>query len=367
MIRCQKILLKYIIVFLLAPVGAAWSGDFPIYSAIKKIITEIRPTPEMKDIDQFLSKAPKLPVSLPLRSRIELVNKYIFEEFKFKPDASFLARSEKDNVLPDSTIKTHTGHCLGLSILYLLIAEKNNQEAYLVRAPDHVFVRYCESGSCLNVETLKRGAIVPDNYYIENLTIPKQALGINYLVSLKDPKELAASIYLGLGYISAKSGQQDLAVLFYKKASELSATFAEPHSNLAALYFQRGQTSQAKKELESALKINSTNYAALLNTGALFQAAQDPANALVQYNRAIESNPVSYEAYSRRSQIFASLKRGPEALLDLDRVLAVQPKFCDVMEKRNALAKQFKLPEKPELIKTASELQKTGQCLYLPQ
>lgn len=336
-------------------------------SAVKEVIEEIRPKPSMKEIEAFLQAAPTVDTEQPLEKSAARITKFIFEDSKISADNSYLSRVNKDNILPDSVISLKQGHCVGLTILFLLIAEKSDLTAYLVRGPDHVFPRLCDKTKCINLEMLKNGEVKTDEFYTKNLMIPKEALGKKlYLANLDSADELKASIYLGLGYVTNKSGQKDLAELFYSKAVENSENFAEPHSNLAAIYAESGRLDEARKSLKKALDINPIHYASLINLAALEQNKGNDDSALTYLGKALEANPISVQAYRKRASIYKKKKDFKNSSLDLDRILLIEPRFCDVMKERLEFAKQGIKSLNPNLETQLSLHQKKNTCLQLP-
>lgn len=364
-IMMKKLILIFILLCL-RPILATQTNH-KYYSAIKEVIEEVRPKPSMREVGQFLQSAPIIPKTQTLERNAKQIADFIFKTSKISGDESYFSRSNEDNILPDSVIKMKQGHCLGLTILFLLVAEKNNLIAQFVRGPDHVFPRLCDSAKCINVEMLKKGEIKDDQYYINNLIIPKLALDKKiYLSGLDSPKELQASIYLGLGFVANKAGQKDLAELFYFKSTQSSAKFAEPHSNLAAIYADTGRIEDALKELNAAIEINPSHYASLINLGVIEQARGKIEKALELYNKALESNPIAVDAYRKRSTIYVSKKDWKNAGLDLDRILVIQPRFCDVIEERIRISEYgTKLPNS-NLSLQLKRLKLENMCLLLP-
>lgn len=337
-------------------------------SAVKEVIQEIRPHPLMDDIDKFLKTAPLIKPDQTAEKSVKQIIDFIFNDLKISADNSYQSRNNRDNILPDSVLKTKQGHCVGLTILFLLIAEKNELKVSFVRGPDHVFPRLCDKSKCLNVEMLKKGEIKEDDYYIKNLLISKDALDKKlYLVSIESPQELKASIYLGLGFVANKAGQKDLAELFYLKATQNSENFVEPHSNLAAIYADSGRVNEALSELKRALAMNPSHYASLINLGVIEHSRGKEESALDYYSKAIVANPLSMEAYRRRSRVYEIQKEWTKASLDLERILIIEPRFCDVLEDRIKLATKEAKLSKPELPIQLKRLKTGNQCLSLPR
>ena len=335
------------------------------FEGIMELLKEIRPKVDDKLIKDFIKNAPAIDPTLSLEKKIFIINNYIFKQYKMVPDTSFRSINQLDNILPDSTLKRMRAHCLGLSILYLLIAEKINIEAYLVRVPSHVFVRICEKSKCHNIETLRKGEIVEDSYFIENLFITENSIKNDiYLKNLDSVKEIFASIYLGLGYIAGANRQNELAELFYKKAIDNSRGFAEAYSNLSAIYAAQGKMTQARVYSEIALKINPDLTPAIINLGAFYQNNRDLEKAISFYNKAIKLNPIAIDAYRRRAKIFLDSGKKKEALLDLEHILVVNPNFCDIIEESIQISNDPKIKEvKKDWL---SKLKGNKGCSYLP-
>lgn len=350
----------------LSSFASAASPKVSVKASLTAIIEELRPNPDLSLVENFLNGAPKVDPSLSPEAKAKILSDYIFGQWKIEPDNSYASREQKDNVLPDSVLKVRRGHCLGITSLYLLAAEKAGVSAKFVRAPDHVFLRVCDSSRCVNVETLKSGAVVPDDYYIKNLVIPKLAIDRNiYLRSLTSPKELVASAYLGLGYIAAHANQNALGALFYRKAIEASPDYAEPYSNLASLEWDFGNKKEALKLLKRALELNPIHYATLINLGIIAEKAGKAQEAVGYYDRALESNPLSIQGYWRRSAVLGSERKFSAALLDLEKILVIQPKACDAIARKAELLRTLKKPVPNAALDSLKQLQSSGSCRAL--
>ncbi|MFN8369834.1 MAG: tetratricopeptide repeat protein [Bacteriovoracaceae bacterium] len=332
---------------------------------VYKLIKEIREKNDFSNVDKFLKNAPDRIEGKSLQEKVAIVNNYIFNDLKLESDNSYLSRKNMDNILPDSTLKFKKAHCLGLTILYLLVAEKMGIDAYMVRVPEHIFPRFCENNQCLNIETLKKGEIVTDQYYIDNLIITKNSIQNEfYLKNLKSPQELAASVYLGLGFVAGSLRQNELAELFYKKAIDNSKGLVDGYSNLAAIYFQQGRKNEAKIYLEIALKINPEFYPAMISLGAYYHNQNDLESALKYYNQAINIHPIAIDAYRRRSQVYKEQNKIKESLLDLERILIIEPHFCDILKESIDMSLDSKSNEKKKM--ALKEYRQKAQCVELP-
>jgi tetratricopeptide (TPR) repeat protein len=341
------------------------TGISGVRQEVERLLKEIRPKYTNQLLEEFIKNLPKVPSELSLEEKISRINHYIFKELKMESDNSYLSRNSEDNLLPDSTLKLKKAHCLGLTLLYLIAAENLKIKAFLVRAPAHVFPRFCNKEKCLNVETLKFGLIMSDKYYIDNLFITQKSMEEGfYLKNLATVNELLASLYQGLGFVAGTSRQWELAEYFYKLAIDNSRGFAESYSNLAAVYFQQGKIDMAKTYLKIALKINPDLVSAIINMGALNQHLKNDEEALTYYDKALILNPTAVEAYRRKANILTKKKNLKDAYFNLEKILIVQSRFCDVLIDQIQITKDEKI--KKTKTKILDKLQKEHECLELP-
>ncbi len=336
--------------------------NYNYQQALKEILNEIRETPDLKNFNRFIANVPKMAKGLSLEKKIKLLRDYIYKHWKMESDDSFLSRNKQDNILPDSTLKIRRGHCVGLTSLFLVAGEKAGMESFLVRVPEHVFPRFCQNDRCLNVETLKKGIAVDDDYYFKNGYFSKEEIeGTSYFKTLKETKHLKSSIYLSLGYIAAKANQLSLAEFLYKKSIDTSRGFAEGYSNLAGIFAAQGKKRQAKTYLKIALDINPKHLPTLVNMGIMKQHEKKYEDALSNYNVAIKTNPTYLQAYLKRASLHELQNREKKMLLDYESALIIQPRLCSIRRKILPLIRGSKKIKKYKMM--LSRMTKFNRCL----
>ncbi|GAJ11882.1 unnamed protein product [marine sediment metagenome] len=84
---------------------------------------------------------------------VAIFNECLFEEKGYSSAVSF----DPEYYFLSSVIENRQGSCLGLSLLYLALAERIGLPLYGVSAPDHTFVRYDDGKKRINIETTKKG------------------------------------------------------------------------------------------------------------------------------------------------------------------------------------------------------------------
>jgi regulator of sirC expression with transglutaminase-like and TPR domain len=94
--------------------------------------------------------------------RIRALNRLFFSDLQLK------AVSAVENPLAmyvQTVLDRRIGNCLGLSALYLLVAEALGIPLVPILATRHVFVRYDDGKHKQNIETTRRGRDLPDPFY----------------------------------------------------------------------------------------------------------------------------------------------------------------------------------------------------------
>lgn len=96
-------------------------------------------------------------------------------------------------------IEKNIGQCYSMPLLYLILAEKMNAEAYLSYAPHHSFVKIKDDkGAWCNLELTCR-YILSDYYYMNHSYIKSEAIRNKIYLNPLSKKETVASMVLQLG------------------------------------------------------------------------------------------------------------------------------------------------------------------------
>ncbi len=103
----------------------------------------------------------------PPAAKIRAMNRFIFEElgFRFPPHSTYAKDIDLYTFLP-SVLDSRRGVCLGVSILYICLAQRLNLDLEIVIPPGHIFVRWCQGEQLINIETTARGIHVPNEEYL---------------------------------------------------------------------------------------------------------------------------------------------------------------------------------------------------------
>lgn len=142
--------------------------------------------------------------------KIRAMNHFIFDEmhFRFPPHSIYSKEIDLYTFLP-SVMDNHLGVCLGVTALYLSIAQRINLPLEIVTPPGHIYIRYSNEENVINIETTARGIHIPSEQY----------LGINNRsLKLRTLKEVIGLTHINQASVYLHFGHYDQAASAYEKA-----------------------------------------------------------------------------------------------------------------------------------------------------
>lgn len=99
--------------------------------------------------------------------KINAINHFIFYEMKFRyPPHSIYAKNIDLYTFLPSVLDGRQGVCLGVSILYLCLAQRLDLPLEIVTPPGHIYLRAMEEKKEINIETTARGIDLPSETYL---------------------------------------------------------------------------------------------------------------------------------------------------------------------------------------------------------
>ncbi|GAB4225487.1 MAG: SirB1 family protein [Chlamydiales bacterium] len=129
----------------------------------------------------------KLPQNPSIEQIIETINYYLFHElrFQFPPHSQYAKDIDIYTFLPQ-VLDAREGVCLGVSLVYMCIAQRLGIDLELVTPPGHIYVRYRDKDRVINIETTARGIHLDTEAYqgINTAELPirniKEAIGFSH-------------------------------------------------------------------------------------------------------------------------------------------------------------------------------------------
>lgn len=255
----------------------------------------------------------------PEKISVEL-NKLVFTTWgiEFDPD-----RNNARSLFPYSVLELQQGSCVGMSLLYLLIAEKCDWPIYAVLAPSHMFIRFDNGSIQRNIETLRKGEAMSREWYVEKYSIRDSSI---YPLTNLTRKEVAAVLHFNVGTLYYNRKEYEYAVTHLNKAVTLMSRFPDAQGNLALTY-------EALKQPEKALRILNDLAEAYPEYKNVRQNIASLQLRCGRYNDAYTSYLHLVKMYVRDPDMYYGmavalyrLNRGAEAEESLLKALKLNPK-----------------------------------------
>lgn len=156
---------------------------------------------------QILARLPAKATSI---EKIDAISHYIFHEmqYRFPPQSVGIKDIDVYTVLP-AVLDSRKGVCLGVSILYLTLAQRLDLQLEIITPPGHIYVRYHEGDTMINIETTARGIHIPTEHY----------LGINtYRLLPRTMKEVIGMSFLNQASVLWGKNDYETTIELYEKA-----------------------------------------------------------------------------------------------------------------------------------------------------
>ena len=179
----------------------------------------------------------------------------------FKYDfVDYMGQKDWSKMFVSKLLKTKTGQCHSMPLLYLILAEQINAEAFLAFSPNHSYIRFKDDiGKWYNIE-LTNGMFSTTSYILQSGYIKSEALQNKIYMQNLSKKELLSQFYVDLanGYVH-KFGYDEFVQKLITKALELypnSISANMIQSNLDTVRFeyvmqQIGINPRKKEELQN--------------------------------------------------------------------------------------------------------------------
>lgn len=166
-------------------------------------------------------------------------------------------------------LKTNTGQCHSMPLLYLILAEAINAEAYLALSPNHSYIKFQdEKDKWYNLE-LTNGMLTVSSFILNNGYITAEAMQNKIYMQNLTKQQMLSQFYtdLATGYIH-KFGYDEFVEKVINKALELYPTSI--NANMVKANYNEARLKYVIKELG-------------INT-----QTQDGRNKILNYPKAIE-------------------------------------------------------------------------------
>jgi len=177
---------------------------------------------------------------------VEAISHFIFFDLgiRFPPQSRYGANIDSYTFL-SAVLSQRQGVCLGVSVLYLCLAERLGLDLEVVTPPGHIFVRAQIDGHERNIETTARGIDIPSEHY-ESVTAPH--------LKERNLKETAALTLINEASSMWHKKDYKKALERYELARRLMPNDSLVHELMGICSFLAGDVSLAHTYLRASLE-----------------------------------------------------------------------------------------------------------------
>lgn len=277
----------------------------------------------------------RLPQKATPEQKIRIINDFIFYElgFRFPPHSLYAKEIDRYTYL-SSVIDSRRGICLGVSVLYLALAQRLGLPLEIVTPPGHIYVRYNDGKKIINIETTARGIDVDSNEYLSIST---------YQLQKRNIKETIGLVHFNQAADDLRLEAFDKALIAYEKANLYLSDDRLLDELLALCYIFCEKETQGKMLLEK-ITCTPSKYIVGKNSmcedylagnanidalKALFVHVEDDRDSILEHQKVLQkvltSCPKFREGLLAQAMCWIQLHRFGEALEWLEKYHAIDP------------------------------------------
>lgn len=253
--------------------GDAASGNVALADEIGPLLSELRTL-------NLESKPPAV--------RIEALNRLFYGRLGIRASEDL---KDPCNLLPSSVLARKQGYCVGIAALYLVLAERLELPIYAVATPSHVFLRYDDGRTRINIETLQQGANIPDEQYIREQKIPEKSIRGGVFMRNLTTDEFLAQVHNNLGVVYSERKDYEMAATEYRQALDLDPRFPAAFYNWGNDLLRQGEHRKAARRFSKSLRLYPTDVWAFNNRGLAYLKIGKREKARRDFEEALRIEP----------------------------------------------------------------------------
>lgn len=188
---------------------------------------------------QVMALLPSHPQEL---DKLRALNTFIFvdQRFRFPPKGRMTVDIDQWTLLSE-VLDSRRGVCLGVSQLYLCLAQRLELPLEIITPPGHIYVRWASEGLHWNIETTAHGVHLPTHHYLGLTTKDLQPRNLREVIGM--------SLYNAAAVPLHKGRFQEAVSLYEHAAAYMEDDYTLQHARGIAL-FCSGRVAEAKRLLE---------------------------------------------------------------------------------------------------------------------
>lgn len=192
----------------------------------------------------------KLPEKATCLEKIAAINSYIFFEkgYRFPPHSEYAKEIDTYTFL-STVMEKRQGVCLGVTILYMSIAQRIDLPLVAITPPGHILPQYIDENKKIhNIETTARGLSFPMEVYL-GVETPS--------IAVRNRKEVVGLAFINEASIHFAKKEFQKAVILYEKAIPYLPQDPLLKELLGYHYLFMKETKKGKALLKEVLKIDN--------------------------------------------------------------------------------------------------------------
>ena len=163
--------------------------------------------------------------------------------------------------------------------------------------------------------------------------------------------------YNNLGMALVLKGQNDEAIIQYRKLLNMQPGYSLGHKNLGIALFNIGRVDEAMAQDEEALELNPDFAEAYNDLGLVLAQKGRVDEAIVQYQKALEIKPTYFVAHNNLGTAFFHNGQVDEAIRQFQMALETHPKYTEAHNNLgNALLQKGQLDQAIDQYQKALEI-----------
>lgn len=270
------------------------------------------------------------------KEKIRQISRLVFEEmgYRFPPHSCYAKDIDLYTFLP-SVLDSRRGVCLGVSILYICIAQRIGLPLEMITPPGHIYVRYRSPTEEINIETTARGIHLDSEEYLSVNTRSLQQRNVKEVIGLAHMNEAGAFWHKGL-YSKALASYSKASL--YLPNDKLLLEFRGFNTVLSGnisggkALLEKVKDHVAEEEVSNDLMVKEYLEGKTDEEGlaAVFMEVDQTRESLLKKKDRLEASLVKFPYFSsgifQLATVWLQLHREGEALELLERAHKLNPK-----------------------------------------
>ena len=130
-----------------------------------------------------------------------------------------------------------------------------------------------------------------------------------------------ADNYYEVGCIYEQQNRYDLALGFMKKAVTFNKKHAKAHAEIGLMFYRTKQFSEAKKEIDIAIKLSPETYSSYYYLGKIYKDGKDIPEAIKSFEKAQRDPEIKQKAIIEHGSCYMMVNRYDNAIVDFERAI----------------------------------------------